>query len=141
MDQAPRGDGFVWLPDDMAPDCTHPSSNGRLKIANLLLEFFQSDTSTTSWFLGDPGLTPTPQPTVTATVTPTPFPNLTPQAYLPVVPDNYQYMSSPAQPGPIASSNWVTEASVIKDLQITGASTLLLILLGLGFSVWWGQRR
>ena len=46
-----RSDGLTWVPQDMAPDCTHPSSNGELKVANLLLNFFSSDT-TTRWFSG-----------------------------------------------------------------------------------------
>lgn len=45
----PRSDGLVWLPTDMIIDCTHPSTNGEAKIAQLLMDFFQNDT-TTGWF-------------------------------------------------------------------------------------------
>ena len=129
----PRGDGLVWLPEDLASDCIHPSASGNEKVGNLLLEFFQSDSSTVSWFLGDPGLTPTPPPTPTST----PFPNMTPQAYLPVIPDNYQYSASPDLPARPATHPEDAEASLIQDLRITGAATFLLILLGMGFMVWW----
>ena len=45
----PRSDGMIWRPEDLAPDCTHPSSDGRQKAAQMLLDFFKSDT-TTGWF-------------------------------------------------------------------------------------------
>ena len=45
----PRSDGLIWTANDMVPDCTHPSSSGELKVANLLLNFFERD-STTGWF-------------------------------------------------------------------------------------------
>ena len=44
-----RSDGLTWVPQDMVTDCTHPSSNGELKVANLLLDFFIGDT-TARWF-------------------------------------------------------------------------------------------
>jgi hypothetical protein len=47
----PREDGFVWLPEDLVSDCTHPSEAGRLKAARLLLQFFTSDPAATPWFL------------------------------------------------------------------------------------------
>jgi hypothetical protein len=46
----PRSDGLTWVPEDMVQDCTHPSDQGREKVARLLMEFFKND-STTSWFL------------------------------------------------------------------------------------------
>jgi hypothetical protein len=46
----PRSDGLTWTPEDMVRDCTHPSDQGREKVAELLMEFFTND-STTSWFL------------------------------------------------------------------------------------------
>jgi hypothetical protein len=62
----PRGDGFVWLPDDLLPDCTHPSPSGSQKIASLLLAFFQSDPVSREWFVEEilipPTATPTPGP-------------------------------------------------------------------------------
>lgn len=72
----PRSDGLVWLPEDMVPDCTHPSDAGELKVAHQLLNFFKNDTTTRPWFLTDPSVTPTPSatlmPTFTATATSTP---------------------------------------------------------------------
>ena len=111
----PRGDGFVWLAEDLASDCIHPSSSGNSKIGNLLIEFFQSDTSTVSWFLENPSVTPTPPPTATATALPTPNPNLTPQAYLPVIPDNYQYLPSSGQPSAEAALPSQGESSILQD--------------------------
>lgn len=55
----PRSDGLVWLPEDLLEDCTHPSSNGEMKVAQLLISFFKNDT-TTGWFRTD-----TERPSVT----------------------------------------------------------------------------
>jgi hypothetical protein len=51
----PRSDGRVWTQVDLAPDCTHPSESGELKVAGMLLEFFRSVSTTFSWFLADGG--------------------------------------------------------------------------------------
>lgn len=59
----PRSDGLVWLQEDMVPDCTHPSDNGVLKVADQLLEFFKTDETAIPWFLENPP-EPTPTPPV-----------------------------------------------------------------------------
>jgi len=47
-----RSDGLVWTCQDMESDGTHPENpNGREKDANLLLNFFKSDDTTSPWFL------------------------------------------------------------------------------------------
>ncbi len=53
----PRSDSLIWLCDDFVPsDRTHPSASGRLKVAQMLLRFFKSDSTTRGWFLR-PGAT------------------------------------------------------------------------------------
>jgi hypothetical protein len=47
----PRSDGLIWLRDDCAADGTHPSNSGRLKVANMLLNFLSTDETSTPWFL------------------------------------------------------------------------------------------
>ncbi|MEK9138396.1 MAG: T9SS type A sorting domain-containing protein, partial [Bacteroidota bacterium] len=48
----PRSDGLIWICDDfVTSDRTHPSTSGRLKVANLLLNFFKTDTTARGWFL------------------------------------------------------------------------------------------
>jgi hypothetical protein len=47
----PRSDGLVWECSDLGPDGTHPSDSGRLKVANMLLDFLKSDTTAQPWFL------------------------------------------------------------------------------------------
>jgi hypothetical protein len=49
-----RSDGLVWTSQDMVPDCTHPSSNGVAKVAQLLLGFFSTQPTTRGWFLAEP---------------------------------------------------------------------------------------
>jgi hypothetical protein len=47
-----RSDGLVWTCQDLQSDGTHPSNpQGREKDANLLLNFFKTDDTTTPWFL------------------------------------------------------------------------------------------
>jgi hypothetical protein len=47
-----KSDGLVWLPEDFsAADGTHPSTSGRAKVANLLLDFFKGDQYAKTWFL------------------------------------------------------------------------------------------
>ncbi len=47
----PRSDGLVWLCSDFSPDGTHPSTSGRLKVAQMLLGFFKTDPTAARWFL------------------------------------------------------------------------------------------
>ncbi len=48
----PRSDGLTWnCPADYAADGTHPSVNGRQKVADLLIDFFLSDETAKPWFL------------------------------------------------------------------------------------------
>ena len=66
----PRSDGQVWLTDDLAEDCTHPSLSGQKKVAEMLMAFFKTDALAVNWFLVAP---PTPLPTqpIVPTVMPT----------------------------------------------------------------------
>ena len=48
----PRSDGLTWLcPGDYISDGTHPSMQGRQKVAQMLLNFFTTDATATPWFL------------------------------------------------------------------------------------------
>ena len=47
----PRSDGLTWQCSDFNSDGTHPSASGRRKVAERLLEFFESDDTATRWFL------------------------------------------------------------------------------------------
>ncbi len=46
----PRSDGLFWVRSDFELDGVHPSAQGALKVATMLLEFFQQDTAAKSWF-------------------------------------------------------------------------------------------
>jgi hypothetical protein len=45
-----RSDGFFYEPADFGKDGTHPSFAGQQKVAQLLLTFFKSDSTTKDWF-------------------------------------------------------------------------------------------
>jgi hypothetical protein len=48
----PRSDGLIWIcPDDYNSDGTHPSAIGRQKVADMLFDFFSSDSTTVPWFI------------------------------------------------------------------------------------------
>lgn len=46
-----RSDGLVWRLSDFTADGTHPSTAGRQKVAQMLLQFFTTDETTKPWFL------------------------------------------------------------------------------------------
>jgi hypothetical protein len=47
-----KADRLVWAHEDLNPgDGTHPSQSGRRKVAELLLKFFTTDSTTTPWFV------------------------------------------------------------------------------------------
>jgi hypothetical protein len=48
----PRADGLTWDCVDFGADGTHPSPEGSLKVGNLLLDFFRTDTATAPWYRG-----------------------------------------------------------------------------------------
>ena len=47
----PRSDGLTWVQSDFQSDGTHPSTTGRQKVAQLLLQFFSTDETAKPWFL------------------------------------------------------------------------------------------
>jgi hypothetical protein len=47
----PRSDGLTWQCSDFNSDGTHPSTSGRRKVAERLLEFLESDDTAAPWFL------------------------------------------------------------------------------------------
>lgn len=46
----PRSDGLVWNCEDFVDDGVHPSDSGKLKVAELLLDFFSRDPLASIWF-------------------------------------------------------------------------------------------
>lgn len=46
-----KSDGLVWERSDLVGDGTHPSNTGRQKVAEQLLNFFQTDAHARSWFV------------------------------------------------------------------------------------------
>ena len=46
----PRSDGLIWERSDFEPDGVHTSAQGALKVARMLLDFFQNDTAAKPWF-------------------------------------------------------------------------------------------
>jgi hypothetical protein len=46
----PRSDGVIWERNDFEPDGVHTSAQGALKVATMLLEFFQKDIAANLWF-------------------------------------------------------------------------------------------
>jgi hypothetical protein len=50
----PRQDSLVWLCSDYQDDGVHPSLAGRAKVARLLMSFFKTEPTASSWFLRNP---------------------------------------------------------------------------------------
>jgi lysophospholipase L1-like esterase len=49
-----RGDGLSWTCGDFQSDGTHPSTSGRQKVAQQLLDFVRSDPTARLWYLAAP---------------------------------------------------------------------------------------
>ena len=48
----PRSDGLTWAcPEFSSSDLTHPSASGQQKVAQMLLTFFQTDSTARAWYL------------------------------------------------------------------------------------------
>jgi hypothetical protein len=48
-----KADGLVYTREDLSPkDGTHPADSAQAKVANLLLTFFKTNTTTKAWFTG-----------------------------------------------------------------------------------------
>ncbi len=45
------GDGLTYACSDFSADGTHPATSGRIKVANLLLDFLQTDATAQPWYL------------------------------------------------------------------------------------------
>lgn len=46
-----KGDGLIWERNDLAEDGVHPSESGRRKVAEMLLNFFKTDSLAATWFV------------------------------------------------------------------------------------------
>jgi hypothetical protein len=60
---SPRSDGLTWECDDFANDGTHPGTQGREKVAQMLMAFLKADSTSRGWFLADSQATPAPSAT------------------------------------------------------------------------------
>ena len=59
----PRTDGLTWTCPEFQDDGTHPSAAGQMKVARMLLDFFNNDTTARPWFVAAAGRTATiPKP-------------------------------------------------------------------------------
>lgn len=129
----PRSDGQVWLAEDMTQDCTHPSTHGQKKVADMLMTFFKTDLLTTAWFLAsEPIRLPTQPslPTGTSTLIATPIlsnnsPSPTPRPPTP---------SSAPAPTISSQTTQPVEAPILPIL-------ILGSLLGVVIGVWRWLRR
>lgn len=123
----PRSDGRTWTPEDMTIDCTHPSQAGSAKVAEMLMEFFKNDTTTTPWFLAGQSPEPTPTQIFLPTVTNTrPAPTAEQSQPTPV-----QAQPSPAQAQPEEPALAPTEEAV-PGFSICGIGSALTALLFAG---------
>jgi lysophospholipase L1-like esterase len=49
----PRDDSLIWLCSNFVTDGTHPSPSGRIKVADVLLDFLKADSTAIPWFIKD----------------------------------------------------------------------------------------
>ncbi len=138
-----RSDGRVWLAEDMAKDCTHPSRRGNQKVAEMLWAFFLTD-STAGWFRVAeaaapaptiPGLAPSatavpPTPSPSPTLTNTPLPPATVRGVSPTAAPTAQPPASPTPAVQPATPPTASKTAVWLPLLI-GAVLIMMV-----FGVW-----
>jgi len=118
----PRSDGMTWTPEDLAEDCTHPSSSGIGKVEQMLMSFFTTDTLTTPWFLS-PLLQPPVSPTIAA-------PTATVAAPSPTVEASPTAAAIPPTSTPTAPAADLAPAPIDAALPIGGVIGVLVIGIG-----------
>jgi lysophospholipase L1-like esterase len=141
-----RADGRLWLAEDLAIDCTHPSRSGNQKVAQMLLEFFLTD-STTGWFRAGEApvvtVTHTAPPTATSTVAPTVTTTATPSGtptHTAMPAPTATAVPAPPTPQPLPPSTTAPEP----DRPGMGTAVwplALLFTLIIGGSLYWLTRR
>ncbi len=124
-----RADGRIWVQADMTQDCTHPSASRNQQVAEMLYQFFTTDSTAVSWFLAEhEAATPTATlaaPTMTAetaVVTATTGPQTTPLA-----PTATTVSAITATPTPAAPPTATETSSTI--------NLLLIIIIGAGLAI------
>jgi hypothetical protein len=153
--QNARADGYVWQAEDMIRDCTHPSRSGNDKVAAMLLAFFQTDTTASSWFLGRAApaaaqSTVTPEatatlPTATAAVIPTATLMATPRslATLTAAPQPVATATSVVAPpaAPTVTETAPAETGRVMELSAQPIVISVLFLVIAGTAIWWCLHR
>jgi len=130
----PRSDGMTWTAQDLAEDCTHPSSEGNDKVGEMLLAFFLNDTLAAGWF-GAAGsgpleaavITPTHPAAEVAPAPPTVAPPSTEPAELAPSP-SVEALGPPVSGA--ASSAWTdgrVQIALLVGVVILGLSVLLVV--------------
>lgn len=56
------GDGLSWTPSDFQEDGTHPSEQGAVKVARMMLDFLRADPTASAWYLRGGDGTPRTSP-------------------------------------------------------------------------------
>lgn len=148
-----RADGYTWLAADLIRDCTHPSRAGVQKIASMLFEFFQSDTTARSWFTGAAAPVTEAPPTVTMATATTPMPTATTMVAATATPPESPTLTVTTERGvPVAAATHTAVARLTPTTDMaepvsSGAQSRstallplylsLLFLLLAGAGVWW----
>ncbi len=55
-----EGDGLTWECADFSTDGTHPATGARVKVSNMLLEFFRTDGTAQPWYVSSTAAVPPP---------------------------------------------------------------------------------
>jgi hypothetical protein len=55
-----KDDRLIWERNDFAEDGVHPSESGRRKVADMLLNFFKTDSLAATWFVKSDNVSPVP---------------------------------------------------------------------------------
>lgn len=131
----PSSDGLTWnCPVDYQNDGTHPSPAGCLKVANMLLDFFQTDSTACPWFLSNCSITTNASEAsddYSVRVYPNPFSSdLTIESDKPLINSDIAVFNSIGQQ--ILKINNISDNSITIDLSSYPGQLLLLTIRSRG---------
>jgi hypothetical protein len=129
----PRADGRTWTQADMTQDCTHPAAGGNRQVAEMLYQFFTTDSTAVSWFLaeGPAGPIPTAAADIVPTNTPAAEPLVAETAVAATVISTHAATLAPTQTA-VAAATPAPAAPTEPDMSIV---FIILIIVGAGLAV------
>ncbi len=148
----PRSDGLVWECADLQDDGIHPSQSGAVKVADMLVDHFETSSTSSAWFSGD-GVAigevvlpePVPAPATTTTVVETTTTTSAPESTTTVEPQTGSDRPGPPDRAERDQDRAARQAEDVdggsNEALLIGTAVALALILGAVGLVGWLRRR